>query len=183
MLRKQGYAFSTEELNQLFSDIVDLTTNKVLLPQTTHLVTLLSDEQLAVINDKFKIYQIIIEPEYYSLVAFLSIVKNNFEKVLNVSSLEKLISVFEKIHSETTSSVSEYHRLIEGKSYYKKLSFHKLYYPPYEDYISLYEELNNRSPDIKEYETRLAQAEMPRVLDILGVKIQVDIDNLTVKKL
>ena len=98
MLRKQGYAFSTEELNQLFSDIVDLTTNKVLLPQTTHLVTLLSDEQLAVINDKFKIYQIIIEPEYYSLVAFLSIVKNNFEKVLNVSSLEKLISVFEKIH-------------------------------------------------------------------------------------
>jgi hypothetical protein len=44
-------------------------------------------------------------------------------------------------------------------------------------------DFNNKSAYMLIYEKKLKQAELPKNMTILGVELEIDVDNLTVKKL
>jgi hypothetical protein len=154
-----------------------------ILPQSTHCVTLLSTEKLKILENKYTIYQIVVEPKYYILISFLSAIKNAFADAETIQDLDNAIATVGPKKIETYANfVKKYHEHIKDKPYIS-LSFEKLFYPPYSDYIALYTELNGIAPDIAIYEKKLKQAELPKNMTILGVELEIDVDNLTVKKL
>ena len=63
------------------------------------------------------------------------------------------------------------------------LDFKKIFYPPYEDYIRLYQEINESDPDIVLFEQRLKKSELPKTIELFDTVLEIDVENYTVNKL
>lgn len=180
---KFDFSISRDSTRDTFSKFFDyLSKTDFYFPQSCHYVSLLDASQLEILNEKFDIYQITVDPRYHRLISFFSHIKNNLAKVQTTEELDVFLDKFDGKINAFTRWAEWYHQSSADKPC-TRLSFEKLFYPPYDDYINLYVRLNGMMPDISVYKQRLLQAELPKTMTVLDTVLEIDVDNLTVKKL
>lgn len=150
--------------------------------QPCHCVSRLSHDDLDKLVATHKIYQIIVRPEFYELIFLYTIIKNHFPKLQNKKELEYFLTCKQDHKVVFLSEIKKYHDDIVHKNM-TLLDFKKIFYPPYEDYIRLYQEINESDPDISLFEQKLKQAELPNTIELFDTVLKIDLENYTIKKL
>lgn len=150
--------------------------------QPCHYVSRLSHDDLAKLATTHKIYQIIVQPEFYELIFLYTNIKNHFSKLQNKEELKNWITHRQNHKIVFLSEIKKYHDYIDHKNM-TLLDFKKIFYPPYEDYITLYKDINDSKPDISLFEQKLKQAELPNTIELFDTVFKIDIENYTIIKL
>jgi hypothetical protein len=149
------------------------------VPQSCHFVSFLDAEHLDRVNEMYKIYQIIVEPELRMQVEFFNIIKNAPGNHNNIEQLQQ------KVNLMSTRNIDNYHR-IAARTLDKVnvLSFQKLFYPPFDDFRMLYNNIRRKEPDLIAYQRRTKHSlNLPEYLNIFGRDIEIDIENYKIKVL
>jgi hypothetical protein len=150
--------------------------------QPCHFVSRLNHDDLNRLTTTHKIYQIVVQSEFYELIFLYTTIKNHFSKLQNKEELEYLLTCKQDYKVVFLSKIKKYHDDIDHKNM-TLLDFKKIFYPPYEDYIRLYQEINESDPDISLFEQRLKQAELPNTIELFDTVLKIDLENYTIKKL
>ena len=150
--------------------------------QPCHYVSRLHNYDLDRLTTTHKIYQIVVQPEFYNLIFFYLFVKNTITKLQNKKELEYCLIHQQDRKAVFLSEIKRYHNEIDYKNI-TLLDFKKIFYPPYEDYIRLYYKINGVDPDISLFEQKLKQAELPNTIELFDTVLEIDVENCTIKKL
>lgn len=150
--------------------------------QPCHYVSRLNHNDLNRLTTTHKIYQIVVQSEFYDLIFLNEIIKNSLPEIQNKEELDNYFLNLPIRKNNFLRWIKQYHNEIDYKNI-TILDFKKIFYPPYEDYITLYRDINESEPNISLFEQKLKQAELPDTIEIFDSVFKIDIENYTIIKL
>jgi hypothetical protein len=129
------------------------------------------------LQHRYKIYPVVVEERYLQETIFFSFLKNNFINAKNIEDVKDIIKNYRKGGSGFHAKFDSLSR----QKFKRCFEYGTIFYPPYSGYIELYKEINGIEPDLAEYERKNTQAQVPGLLNVAGVDIEIDIENYTFK--
>lgn len=168
---------SVEELEQYFAGVNAI--SKLNVPQTCHLIGCLTSEQVANLNSKFQIKQIVItDPRNFYETALMVFVRVSLDLV---KTYEELVVLLQNNPVERrVKNIEKYHQAIKDKPL-NFLSYEKLFQPPFTDFSKLFYELHGVIPDLDRYKQQLINSKIPKNINIVGADLEIDFDNFSIK--
>jgi hypothetical protein len=142
-----------------------------------HYICYLQDHILLDLQNRYKIYQIVMDKEHQQEVIFYAFLKGGLHWSKDVDDLKEKISNYKK----GGRGFHEHYDSIARSKPLRQINFGSLFYPPYTAYRELYLEINGVEPDLVEYDINNKRAQVPRFINIKGLDIEVDLDNYTLK--
>ena len=151
-------------------------------PQSCHYICCLEKHHIARLAQRYKIYQIMVEPKHYRLVEFFKTLKTSYAVYNNIDELKQGLKLSQDV--KTIKRIHMYHTMAQGNlDVLIPLSFDRLFFEPFEDFTMLYKELRGKEPNMEKFKKKIDQSiNLPKYMNIFGQDVEIDIENFTINK-